>query len=150
MEPKVGIGIFARNAAGQFIWGKRKGSHGAGTWAVPGGHLEFGESFENCAERELLEETGMHIKNLRFLTAVNNVFEKEQKHYVTVFMGGTVDDGVQPQNLEPEKCEAWEWTSWDKLRTYRDAQMDSGPAFAGRQLFLPLLNLFEQRPDFYI
>lgn len=60
----------------------------SGTWALPGGHLEFGESFETCAEREILEETGLHIQNIKFLTAVNNVFEAEKKHYVTVCMSG--------------------------------------------------------------
>jgi 8-oxo-dGTP diphosphatase len=41
--------------------------------------------------------------------------------------------------MEPEKCEAWKWVSWDELRAYEE-----------EQLFLPLLDLFGQRPHFRI
>ena len=69
----------------------------SGTLALPGGHLEFGESFENCAVREVLEETGLTIQNVRFLTATNDVMEEEGKHYVTIFMGAVVDGDAQPK-----------------------------------------------------
>lgn len=61
----------------------------SGSLGLPGGHLEFGESFATCAARELLEETGIEVKEgeVHFLTAGNNVFEKERKHYVTIAMG---------------------------------------------------------------
>ena len=55
-------------------------------WAPPGGHIEFGESFEECAAREVFEETGLIIKNPSFYDMTNDVFEKEHKHYVTIFM----------------------------------------------------------------
>jgi len=113
MRPDIGVGVFVFNPKGQFVVGVRKGSHGAGTptpliWtrtkangpgtlALPGGHLEFGETFEACAEREVLEETGLNIRDLRFLTATNSVMKDAGKHYVTIFMGGVVDDDVQPQ-----------------------------------------------------
>jgi 8-oxo-dGTP diphosphatase len=68
------------------------------TWALPGGHLEFCESFETCSEREILEETGLQIRDIRFLTATNSVFEAEGKHYVTIFMAAVLsNDSDQPQ-----------------------------------------------------
>ena len=41
--PKVGIGVMIQNEKGEVLLGLRQGSHGAGEWSFPGGHLEFGE-----------------------------------------------------------------------------------------------------------
>ncbi|RPF55269.1 NUDIX hydrolase [Aquisalibacillus elongatus] len=38
-----------------------------GTWGLPGGLMDLGESFEEVAKREVLEETGLHIENLRLV-----------------------------------------------------------------------------------
>ncbi|KAJ6052111.1 uncharacterized protein N7446_006753 [Penicillium canescens] len=143
MDPqvRVGVGVFVLNSHGKFVIGKRQGSVGAGTWALPGGHLEFGESFETCAEREVLEETGMKISDVRFLTAVNSVMGDENKHYVTIFMGARVHGSEEPKILEPEKCEAWEWISWDEMKA---------GVGEGWNLFMPLSELFKQRPEFWV
>lgn len=111
------------------LLGKRKNAHGDGTWNFPGGHLEFGESVEICAKREVLEETGMKIKNLKLGPFTNDIFKKDGKHYITLFVIAKYASG-KPQVLEPQKCERWEWFSWDKLP---------------KPLFLPLKNLRKQR-----
>jgi len=135
--------------------GKRKGSHGAGTWALPGGHLEFEESFEECARREVLEETGLNVDSLRFLTATNDVMQAERKHYITIFMVCCVaNDDAEPQILEPDKCESWEWVVWESMMMWARNQLASnsvsstasGDEGEQRQLFLPLLSLVQQRP----
>ena len=53
--PKVGVGV-AVVKDGKVLLGKRKNAHGEGTWSFPGGHLEYKESWEDCAIRETLEE----------------------------------------------------------------------------------------------
>ncbi|KAF7592741.1 hypothetical protein BBP40_012499 [Aspergillus hancockii] len=147
-EPRVGIGAFILNDKGKVLLGKRKGSHGAGTWALPGGHLEFGETFENCAEREVLEETGLSIKNIQFLTATNNVMAAENKHYVTVFVSGSIyGEDEKPKLMEPEKCEAWKWVSWDEIVSLAQKEL-KGEIDEKRKLFSPLVNLVEQRSGF--
>lgn len=72
------------------------------TWSLPGGHLEYGETFEECAKREVAEETGLEIENVRFLTAIESFFTEEKRHYVTVFMTATVKSGGDREILEPE------------------------------------------------
>ncbi len=62
-KPKVGIGVMILKD-GKVLLGKRKGSHGAGQYAFPGGHLEYMESFEDCARRETREECGIEIQNI--------------------------------------------------------------------------------------
>jgi 8-oxo-dGTP diphosphatase len=61
----------------------------AGTLQCPGGHLEYGESFADCAKREALEETGLEVGDVKFFTATNDVME-EGKHYVTIYMTGVI------------------------------------------------------------
>ncbi|CAH1253016.1 NUDT15 [Branchiostoma lanceolatum] len=118
-RPKVGVGVLvtSHRHPGCVIVGKRKGAAGSGTYALPGGHLEFGEEWAECASREVLEETGLKLKNIRFATAVNGIKLSENYHYVTIFMQAEVDTSHQeePVNLEPDKCEGWDWYAWDKF-----------------------------------
>jgi 8-oxo-dGTP diphosphatase len=113
LTPKVGVGVIVVKDK-RVLLGKRKGSHGAGAWSFPGGHLEFGESWEQCALRETEEETGIKISNLSFITATNDVFAEERRHYVTIYLKGEYQSG-ELTVMEPEKCERWEWFAWDAL-----------------------------------
>jgi len=127
LNVRVGVGVVVIHD-GKVLLGKRKGSHGAGTWAFPGGHLEFGESFETCAEREVFEETGVKIKHIQKITFTNDPMPLENKHYVTCYVKAEMDEG-DVQIMEPNKCEAWEWFAWDQLP---------------EPLFIPLLNLLKE------
>lgn len=111
--PQVDVGvIIIKNDT--ILLGKRKGSHSSGTWCMPGGHLEFGETFKQCATREVLEETGLNIKNLRLGIVTNDVLKKENKHYVSITMVADYDGG-KPRLLEPDRCAQWQWFQFNKL-----------------------------------
>ena len=98
----VGIGVFVTHPdrPGCVLLSRRKTSAGAGTWALPGGHLELGESFEQCAVREAREETGLELREVK-VVAVNNAVDAPSKyHYVVFFLRG-VASSTKPVNLVP-------------------------------------------------
>ena len=110
---KVGIGVFVFKN-GKFLMQKRHGAHGSNSWGVPGGHLEFGESFEATARREVLEETGLKIKNVRFGAVTNDYFSDENKHYITIWMLSDWESGKE-SIMEPDKSLQQAWRTFDDL-----------------------------------
>ena len=108
---KVGVGVMVMKD-GKFLMGKRLGKHGAGQYAWPGGHLEYMESIQDCVEREVFEETGIKVKNIRFLRLLN--MKAYEKHYVDIAMVADWESG-EPELKEPEKCESWDWYDLDHL-----------------------------------
>ena len=126
-RPLIGVAVMVAKGRNVLL-GKRKKAHGAGTWAFPGGHLEFRESIEECARREVFEECGLDIANLRPLAFTNDIFEQADRHYVTLFMRADHRKGC-PVVKEPDKCEQWLWSPWPPTVT---------------PLFLPILNLLKQ------
>ena len=112
-EPKVGVAIIiTRND--QVLLMKRKGVHGMGTWSTPGGHLEFGETPEQCAAREAKEEVGLDVVDIRFRAVTDDVFEETGKHYVTLWMKGITTSNDPMIAAENEVAEIG-WFAWDSL-----------------------------------
>ncbi len=113
MSPQIGVGVLIfRN--GKLLLGRRKGSHGAGDWSAPGGHLEFGESPEACARRETWEETQLELGTLQHGAFVSDLFPEVNKHYITLLMIAQHASG-EPQLMEAEKCEGWQWFAPEAL-----------------------------------
>lgn len=115
MIPRTGLGVLILNKDKQILLGRRKGAHGEMSWGPPGGHIEFGESFEECAIREVLEETALKIENPKFLAVTNDFFESDAKHYISIFMTANYNETQIVQNCEPHKTEEWQWFSLNKL-----------------------------------
>jgi 8-oxo-dGTP diphosphatase len=125
-ETKVGVSILVHKGD-RFLLEKRANVHGAGTWGPPSGHFDFGESIEDCAKRETREETGVDIDNIKFRVVTNDLFEKEQKHYITIWVDAEYVSG-EPAVKAPEEESEVGWFSWDTLP---------------EPLFLPLQHLLE-------
>lgn len=127
LRPKIGIGVIVHKD-GKILFGKRKNAHGDGTRSFPWWHLEFGETVFDCAKREVMEETWLCIKNLRMGPYTNDIFEQENKHYITLFIISEYKSG-DLEIREPEKCDAWEWKSNEEIP---------------ENIFLPIQNLMKQ------
>ncbi len=110
----VGIGVFVERA-GKILLGLRKSkTHGDGEWSLPGGHLEQGESFEACCKREVFEETGLDIENIREVGFTNDLFPESGLHYVTLYFYAVCAGGALISK-EPHKCLQWKWFDIDRL-----------------------------------
>jgi len=119
----IGVGVVVVRG-NEVLFGLRRGAHGAGTWSFPGGHVDDGENVEECALRELEEETGLAAVNPRRVGETEDVFA-EGLRYRTIFVRVNWAGG-EPALREPEACERWRWFAWD-----------DPPA----PLFLPVANL---------
>lgn len=121
--PRVGVAVIIRRGDRVLLGRRRSSTHGDGVWQFPGGHLEWGESVHACARREALEETGLAVTVVGDGPWTNDVFAEEQRHYVTLFVLASSEQG-DPVVREPEKCEAWQWFSWEALPTPRFLPID--------------------------
>lgn len=122
----IGIGVIVRDKK-RVLLGRRLAPPGANTWQFPGGKLEFGESIEDCAAREALEEAGIVIRPVARGPFTSDVFSEQGPHYVTLFVIADLVSG-EPRAFEPTKCAGWEWHAWSSLP---------------RPLFLPIENLLK-------
>lgn len=88
--------------------------HGEGTWTMPGGKLEFGESFEEGARREVLEETGLQLNEAKVICVNND--KNEHAHFVTIGLFSE-DFSGEPKVTEPDEIVEWQWFSLNNLPT---------------------------------
>ena len=167
MYPRVGVGVVLLTENRELLVGRRKGSHGAGQWALPGGALEWREDSFDCATRELFEETGLRLpkeaagassskETHRWVDGIFDACEcvvDENNHWITLFRVVCVKSGDwkgKERTMEPEKCHGWRWMRASEIlekkntptRDDDDAQDDNNNNAAG-VVFEPLRKLLE-------
>jgi len=131
-RPKVGLGVIVIKKD-KVLLGKRKNAHGTRTWCFPGGHLKFYKAFQDCALREIQEETWLIVDLIDTTTnnVTNDFFVQEKRHYIALYLRTEYVAG-KPEVNEPEK---WDWFEWNKLP---------------KPLFLPIVNLLKQEYNHFI
>ncbi|KPJ55117.1 hypothetical protein AMJ47_01165 [Parcubacteria bacterium DG_72] len=113
--PRAGVGVILLKNS-KVLLGKRHEDpekadsllHGEGTWTLPGGKLDFKENIEDCAAKEVLEETSIEIdkNNIRIISVTNDIVE--DAHFVTI--GFLCDKFVgEPEVMEPDEIVEWKW-----------------------------------------
>ena len=88
-RPIVGVNVIATLPDGRLVLGRRVDND---QWIVPGGLLDWGESVEQAARRELAEETGLTLLRVERLVGVYSSLERDPRmHAVSIAIAATVD-----------------------------------------------------------
>lgn len=106
----VGVGAAIFNDEGKLFITKRgkAAKNERGKWEIPGGSVEFGETFEDAIKREIKEELGVEIIIIELLGICDHIIPDEHQHWVSPTYICTISRGT-PKILEPAKCEAVGW-----------------------------------------
>jgi 8-oxo-dGTP diphosphatase len=112
------VGLFLVNPKDNtLLIGRRRDSN---LFGLPGGWLELGESWEECASRELKEETGLikSIYNFSHIHTLNCRIMSQKFHNISCIMYAEIEDHEldKIKNMEPHKCYGWEWVPLELLR----------------------------------
>ena len=77
------------------------------------------ETPDECGKRELLEETGIDIHELNPIDMgyTNDIFNSENKHYITIYQKYLINSVIDAEIKEPNKCFEWMWADIHNLPT---------------------------------
>ena len=78
-----------------------------GCWAFPGGFMNMDETTEQCAIRELEEETGLHISEVHQIGACSKVDRDPRGRTVTVVYLAIVDEPITVKGQDDAAKAQW-------------------------------------------
>ena len=118
LTPQVAIGAVVIQD-NRVLLVKRNKEPGKGDWAIPGGSVKLGETLQQAAEREILEETGLRIKAREPVYIFDAIIRDEEGqirfHYVIIdlmadFISGEPvpsDDAADARWFGPKELEGF-------------------------------------------
>lgn len=132
---RIGVGVLVCHPedSNKILVGRRRGSHGAGKIALPGGAVEVGEDYTEAAIRELYEETGLETKYSRVIEYISPLHTTKHCQWITAIVLVYPKDISKLQLKEPEKCEGWYFEDFQKVQ-------DSGELFEGSHFISTMSN----------
>ncbi|MDZ4835637.1 MAG: NUDIX hydrolase [Candidatus Melainabacteria bacterium] len=98
--PNTRISVVVLNKDGEILLVRHKKGNQR-YWVLPGGRLEYGETFEECAVREVKEETGLDVEMERFLYLSEAIAPDRSRHIVNIFIKAKVTGGTMKLGDEP-------------------------------------------------
>lgn len=116
-DPRVHVGTAAIiiNPRSQLLMIQRgpNASHGAGTWSVPGGWLDYPETPQEGVLRELKEEVDISGEHAHLIDVDAYTHTPPVDHVVCIFLQVPWHKDMTPVNLEPEKTSDVQWVPLD-------------------------------------
>lgn len=83
-KPSVTVDILIINENREFILIKRKNDPYKDFWAIPGGFVDYGETVENAAIREALEETNINVELINIVGVYSNPNRDPRGHTISI------------------------------------------------------------------
>jgi len=90
-DPHVSAAVILRDTKNRILLLKRKSNPKKGFWHLPGGFIEINESAEDALRREVKEEIGAHMENVRYLGSFTNRYFDGGINYHTITIFFTAD-----------------------------------------------------------
>ncbi len=131
-NPVVAAGVVLYNNAGEILFALRGNEPTQGKYKLPGGFVQFGESSEAAAKRELLEEAGLEIGKLELLTSVCNFYFDNYTTADNIYLAHSWQGQPKPQ----DDVAALEWRPLDFMIS---------SDFAWPEVFRPVYELLQAR-----
>jgi 8-oxo-dGTP diphosphatase len=116
----VGVGACIFDEQGRILLSLRgpASRNEAGKWEIPGGAVEFGETFEEAIIREVKEELDVKIVVKKLIQIVSHILPDEKQHWVSPTYVCEITEG-EPRPVEPEKCSELRWCSIGEAQKLR-------------------------------
>jgi 8-oxo-dGTP diphosphatase len=124
-RPVVGLAVAARTDDGRWLLIRRADT---GTWALPGGTVEWGETLRSTFDRELLEEGGVTGAVFERVTGVYSRPDRDPRfHAVTVVVRATIPPPPYAAPMNPLEIR--------EARLFRDDELPASLAMQTDDIF---------------